>query len=144
MVVKYSLSLVWLVLIARILCGQSFLELAGTWEGSGDIVVNWCSQDTLAFSLVITTDGDVSGKIGDAVITSAEIEKNTIGENDYLIIAKLKGALIECDGISRSTMRIGIKRNGELLQGSFQTNGKLFGKREDGILSGTNLMLHYP
>ena len=141
---KHSLSLVWLVLIARILCGQSLLDIAGTWEGSGTIVVSWCTQDTLAFHLVITTDGDINGSIGDAIITSAELNNNHLGENDYLIVAKLKGPLIECEGITRSIMRIGLKRNGEVLEGSFQTSGKLFGKKEDGILSGTNLVLHYP
>ncbi|MBK7109057.1 MAG: hypothetical protein IPH61_07935 [Bacteroidetes bacterium] len=141
---KNSFILVWLVLIAHTIYGQSLLELAGTWEGTGHIAVDWCSQDTLKFHFIITTDGDVNGNIGDALITSAEITQNNNIENAYLIIAKLKGSVIECEGISRSTMRIELLRNGELLEGNFQSSGKLFGKKEDGILSGANLILNYP
>lgn len=140
---KYSLSLVWLVLIARSICGQSVFELAGNWQGTGHIVVNWCTQDTLFFDIDITTDGDIAGHIGDAIITSADIEKNNIGENDYVLVLKLKGSLIECEGITRSVMRIGVKRVDNELHGSFQSSGKLFGKKEDGILSGTGLILRY-
>ncbi len=51
-------------------------RLVGHWAGKGQIIVQWCAQDSLSFDLTIHPDGLVTGKIGDASITQGKIRLN--------------------------------------------------------------------
>ncbi len=132
------------MLSARSLFGQSALELAGNWHGNGKITTAWCEQDTLHFDFTISTDDEITGRIGDAIILNGYTERDLInGDTSYIITIKLKGNLIECQEIRRSKIVLIVKRNENLVTGSFYTEGAIFGHKADGSITGTALMLYY-
>ena len=51
----------------------SIEDFIGAWKGEGKIIVAWCEQRQLAFEFQIDSDGNVSGKIGDAHIRHGKI-----------------------------------------------------------------------
>ena len=140
---RYFVSLVWLVLAACTSYGQPFYEWSGNWIGHSHITVDWCEQDTLSFDLQITTDGDLTGNIGDAVIKSGSIEAVEGQPNSYVIYAKLRGSLIECEAIKRTVIYINLSKKGDVATGDFYTEGRSLGKKESGVLTGNDLMLVY-
>ncbi len=77
----------------------SIEDFIGTWKGEGKIIVTWCEQKQLAFELQIDSDGNVSGKIGNAHIRHGKIRLNNIfyrwlGNKKYIIDTKLSNYLI--------------------------------------------------
>ncbi len=123
---------------------QSTLELIGHWSGKGAIVADWCDQDSLAFDFSITTEGEISGTIGDAVITnSSYIIASTREDFKYELYLPLKGNIIECESVKRSRMTLLLNKDGEKLAGIFYSEGSFFGKKTTGILNGHSLVLLY-
>ena len=89
----------------------SIEDFIGTWKGEGKIIVTWCEQKQLPFELQIDSDGNVSGKIGDAHIRHGKIRLNNIiyrwlGNREYIIDAELSNYLIEKEKIKRKSIRI--------------------------------------
>lgn len=141
---RFGIVFIIVMLTVGCVSGQSALELAGNWHGNGKITTTWCEQDTLHFDFTISTDDEISGRIGDAVIISGVTEKDRgPGEFTYIITIKLKGSLIECQDIKRSRIVLIVNRNENLVTGNFYTEGSLFGHKTDGSIIGTSLLLYY-
>jgi len=84
-------------------------EFIGTWEGKGKIIVSWCQQDSLLFSLQIHSDGVVDGKVGDAQLINGFLRKNNwvirkLGNPEYLIGGDLQDSLIAAEEINRKSL----------------------------------------
>ena len=124
----------------------SIEDFIGTWKGEGKIIVTWCEQKQLAFELQIDSDGNVSGKIGDAHIRHGKIRLNNIiyrwlGNREYIIDAELSNYLIEKEKIKRESIRIFLDFQKPFLTGGFHTSGSKFGGKEKMIFSGNSVKL---
>jgi len=124
----------------------SIEDFIGTWKGEGKIIVTWCEQKQLAFELQIDSDGNVSGKIGDAHIRHGKIRLNNIiyrwlGNKKYIINTKLLNYLIKKEKIKRDSIRIFLDFKKPFLTGGFHTSGSKFGGKEKMIVSGNSVKL---
>lgn len=118
----------------------------GAWKGEGKIIVTWCEQKQLAFEFQIDSDGNVSGKIGDAHIRHGKIRLNNIiyrwlGNKKYIIDTKLSNYLIKKEKIKRDSIRIFLDFKKPFLTGGFHTSGSKFGGKEKMIFSGNSVKL---
>ena len=118
MLVKQNRSVSLNLLFMLTLCLSNLLakngiippsEFIGTWEGKGKIIVSWCQQDTLLFSLRIHSDGLVDGKVGDAQLINGFLRKNNwlirkLGNPEYLIGGNLQGSLVAAEEINRKSL----------------------------------------
>ena len=124
----------------------SIEDFIGTWKGEGKIIVTWCEQKQLAIELQIDSDGNVSGKIGDAHIRHGKIRLNNIiyrwlGNKKYIIETKLSNYLIKKEKIKRDSIRIFLDFKKPFLTGGFHTSGSKFGGKEKMIVSGNSVKL---
>jgi hypothetical protein len=124
----------------------SIEDFIGIWKGEGKIIVTWCEQKQLAFELQIDSDGNVSGKIGDAHIRHGKIRLNNIfyrwlGNKKYIIDTKLSNCLIKKEKIKRDSIRIFLDFQKPFLIGGFHTSGSKFGGKEKMIVSGNSVKL---
>ena len=118
----------------------------GTWKGEGRIIVAWSEQKQLSFDLQLDSEGNVSGKIGDAQIKQGTIRHNNIiyrlmGNREYIVDAELSGYIIEKEKVKRDTIRIFLDLEQPFLMGGFHTSGSKFGGKEKMILSGTGVKI---
>jgi len=118
----------------------------GTWKGEGRIIVAWCEQKKISFEVQIDTDGNVSGKIGDAHIRHGNLRLNNIiyrwlGNREYIIDAELSNYLIEKEKIRRESIRIFLDYKESSFTGGFHTSGSKFGGKEKMVLSGSRVKL---
>jgi hypothetical protein len=114
--------------------------LAGTWQGTADVGVDWTSQRTLAIELTIdskrvrgrVSDDELSvhGHVGDAKLTHATLRENagvvmrTIARKSHLIVeGYLKGQVIAAEEIQRGGVTITLNQRDGQLVGSLQTTG---------------------
>ncbi len=102
-----------LLCTALVLCwapataAQAPQNIAGHWEGTGDIVVNWTTQRTLRIVLDVATDGSVTGTVGDAEFRG-KLAKNrgALGralrmKTDWVIRGDLSGPVIKAEQVER-------------------------------------------
>jgi hypothetical protein len=123
-------------------------ELVGHWRGEARIIVTWCEQDTLAVDLTIETDGSVQGRVGDATLAEGRLEANrgTIGRSlnlktDYIVSARLVGAIVAAEGIAREQVLIPVNHQSGRLVGGLHTSGNHVGGKADMVLSAADLVL---
>ena len=124
----------------------SIEDFIGPWKGEGKIIVTWCEQKQLAFEFQIDSDGNVSGKIGDAHIRHGKIRLNNIiyrwlGNKKYIINTKLLNYLIKKEKIKRDSIWIFLDFKKHFLTGGFHTSGSKFGGKEKMIVSGNSVKL---
>ncbi len=121
-------------------------RLPGHYQGSGEIIVSWCQQESLQMDIVIHDDMHVTGTIGDAAIRQGMVRHNSqllqlSGNPDYVIYADLQGDLVAYEHIHRNSIKLIVDyEEGELI-GGFHTSGTKFGGKETMMLSGTDLVL---
>jgi len=53
--------------------------MVGHWEGNARIVLSWCHQTNLPVTVEIFADGSVTGTVGDAKITAADLSRIVAG-----------------------------------------------------------------
>jgi hypothetical protein len=121
-------------------------DLIGEWVGKGDIIVTWCELDSLSFDIKIAKDNSVSGKIGDAEIYDAKLEKRSaimeaLGNGEYIIEGKLKGAIVKDEKISRESFLIMFNLENGVIKGGMHTSGSKFGGKEKMVLTVSPLIL---
>ena len=124
--------------------------MAGRWSGTADIVVNWTTQRTLRVELVIATDGSVTGTVGDAKISAAQLTRNrgALGralhvKTDYIVTGDLRGDIIAAEGIRREgTATFPLNWVDGHFEGGLHTSGSSFGGKEKMVLTATRLKLH--
>ena len=124
--------------------------MAGRWSGTADIVVNWTTQRTLRVDLVIATDGSVTGTVGDAKLSRAQLTHNrgALGralhvKTDYIVTGDLHGDIIAAEGIRREgTATLPLNWVGGHFEGGLHTSGSSFGGKEKMVLTATRLKLH--
>ena len=115
--------------------------LAGTWQGTADVGVNWTSQRTLAVELTIdskqrvrgrVSDDELSvrGRVGDAELTHATLRENAglvmrkIARRSELIVeGYLKGPVIAAEEVQRGGVTISLDQRDGQLVGSLHTTG---------------------
>jgi hypothetical protein len=124
--------------------------LVGHWQGSARIVVDWCQQQRLPVAIDINSDGNVTGKIGDATLKNGRLSRNRgwIGRKmnlatDYIIKGDLTGSLVPTEGVTRSSVSIPFDLTNMTLVGGVHTSGTKFGGKKDGILSAASLNLNH-
>lgn len=123
-------------------------SLAGRWEGTAEIVVDWTSQRMLSVEIHIDSSGGVVGRVGDARIVDGLLRRNRgtflrwLGwKTDYIVTGKLEGAIIQADSVARSGVRIPFNVVDERIEGGVHTTGSLTGGRESMKLSARRLVL---
>jgi len=109
--------------------------MIGHWAGEGEIAVNWTEQRRLRLDIVISVDGKVAGKVGDAEIVDSHFGRNRpiarwFGNPPYMIRVKLNGALIEKEGIVRKGGYIVLDVKDNHLEGFFHSYGWHIGTRK--------------
>lgn len=122
--------------------------MVGQWEGSTHVIVAWCKQKELAVSLHVSADGSVTGKVGDAELTNAQIKRKRHwfgqerhGRTTHIIKGDLKGPIVAAEGISRQEVFIHVSIEEASLSGSLATSGSKFGGKDSMILTTTSLRL---
>ena len=115
--------------------------MTGNWQGKGKIIVSWCEQDSLSFYLTITSDGKVSGKIGDAVIKNGQLKKNSLilrwlGNSEYIIEADLEGSIVKTENITRESIKLIVDFEDNCIVGDFRTSGGKFGGKDKMQMAG--------
>ncbi len=123
-------------------------EVSGSWHGQARIIVSWCPQTNLFVRVNIDTNGDVTGKVGDATLINARIRRNRgwLGQKlnlktDYLITGRLEGPIVAQGQIQRSNVFIPLNLAGKTLAGGLHTNGRNFGAAENRKVSAARLRL---
>ena len=136
-----------LLLFASIIFAQNFEKtLVGKWHGKGKIIVTWCERDSLNFDINIAKDGKVTGKIGDAEIKNAVLEKRSpvmeaLGNGEYIIRGELEGAIVKDEKISREGFTLMFDYENGKLAGGFHTTGSKFGGKEKMVLTVSGVKL---
>jgi hypothetical protein len=120
----------------------------GQWQGHARIIVAWADQTDLRVALDIRDSGEVTGKIGDALLTNGRLKKNRgelgrklKGKTDYIIVGDLKGDIISAEGITRRHVKIPLNSSNGILSGGVHTSGSKFGGKDHMILSAAGLTL---
>jgi hypothetical protein len=121
-------------------------SFTGYWQGEGRIIVAWSEKKTISFDLQIHENGNVTGSIGDAIITQGRIKLNNkvwrwLGNKKYIIDADLNHFLNKKEKIKRESIRIFLDFKRPFLTGGFHTSGSKFGGKEKMVLSGTHIKL---
>ena len=135
------------LLLANFLSAQKIdSELSGNWQGKGKIIVSWAKNKTLDFNIVIGENGKVTGKIGDAEIGEARLEKRSslmkaLGNGDYIISGKLKGALVENGKIEREGFILMFSLSEGKITGEFHSSGSKFGGKDEMVMTVTDVIL---
>ena len=116
-------------------------SLAGTWQGTADIGVDWTSQRTLAVELTIdsrrrvrgrVSDDELSvrGRVGDAELTHATLRGNAglvmrkVARRSELVVeGYLKGPVIAAEEVQRGGVTISLDQRDGQLVGTLHTTG---------------------
>ena len=121
--------------------------LAGRWEGSATIVVQWVEQPELRIALKIHEDRRVEGRVGGAALVGGRLKRNRgalgrlLGLNtDYLIEAKLFGPIVPDANIRATRIWIPFDVVEGRLEGGLSTSRKFGGPGRSG-LSATKMVL---
>ncbi len=138
------LSVIFLVVWQRHSEGKTAAspDMVGEWEGTAQIIVDWCQQDELIVRLRIGPDNKVSGKIGDATLKNAQLKANRgrLGrflriKTDFIIVGQLEGPIVAAEKISRASIKIPLNFDDQQFIGGFHTSGKKLGGKKSGKLS---------
>jgi hypothetical protein len=124
-------------------------SLAGRWNGSAGIVVNWTRQRKLTVQLDIAADGSVSGKVGDASLVNARLRpgrgsvQRSLGwGRDYRIHGQLEGDLIKAESIRRDAVDIVFDQTDpKTLTGGLTSSGSEFGGKDSMKLAAGSMRL---
>jgi hypothetical protein len=123
-------------------------SMTGHWEGSTRVIVTWCGQPELSVSLDIAANGNVTGRIGDAELTNAQLKRkrNWFGKDDdrrttHIIKGDLKGPIVAAEGITRREVFIHLRFDEAHLSGSLATSGSKMGGKESMVLTTISLRL---
>ena len=122
--------------------------MAGRWDGRARIIVAWCQQTNLAVSVDIRPDGSVTGKVGDATLTSGRMKRNRgwLGrklniKSDCIVVGNLEGPIVAKEGIARRAVSMPLNfRNGTFVDG-VHTSGSHMGGKHSMVLSAQRLTL---
>ncbi len=122
--------------------------MIGHWEGSAQIIVNWCTQQQLPVSIDIHADGTVTGTVGDAGLAHGRLARNRgwIGRKlnlatDYIVRGDLKGPIVATEGISRASVSMPLTFSAGGFTGGVHTSGSKTGGKETMMLSAASLKL---
>lgn len=123
-------------------------NLLGHWEGSTRPIVVWCEKEEISVSLVFGDGGEITGKIGDAILNGAEIRKKrnwfssrADHTTKYIVEGVLEGPIVEEEGISRNRVFIHIGIAEDHIFGSLATDGPKIGGRDKMAFATTSLKL---
>jgi len=133
--------------------------LAGTWQGTADVGVDWTSQRTLAVELTIdsrqrvrgrVSDDElrVRGRVGDAELTHATLRENAglvmrkIARRSELIVeGYLKGPVIAAEEVQRGGVTISLdQRDGQLVGSLYTTGSNASGPLQAAVTAGPFLL----
>jgi hypothetical protein len=145
--ISVTFVLFFITFFQSIIYSQTYLEkLTGNWKGKGDIIVTWCSQDSLFFNITIKKDGKVSGTVGNAKINYGKISKRSVvmkllGNGEYLIKGYLDGYLVKSEGIKRKSFILMFNFKDGKIQGEMHSSGSKFGGKEEMVMTVTGVVL---
>jgi hypothetical protein len=116
-------------------------DVVGNWEGSCEVFADFkigvypstYAEDQILILLSIDKTGNVTGKIGDAILKDAQLKRNRnkLGEliginSDYIISnANIKGKISPLDLIESRTISIPFNCYGKMLKGSINLKESL-------------------
>ena len=108
--------------------------LAGQWSGQVRVVVDWCGRSHLPVRLTIHPDATVDGSVGDAVLVGGVVKagRGSVARflhmgRDYIIVADLRGSIVEAEGILRDSVSMPFDLEGHDLSGGLHTSGSKVG-----------------
>ena len=119
----------------------------GSWLGQAPITVPWTAQRMLVIRLDIHEDGRVTGRVGDAqlrdgrIVPESQIAQAMHQGGRFAVEARLDGALIRAEDVSRERVRLSLNRSGNALIGDLRTNGTYEGSPSDLMLTAKGLVL---
>lgn len=126
------MGLLWILTVfPALLCAHGVnpaADLAGGWTGEAKVLNSYTDTRQLAVALDIGSDGSVTGKVGDAHITSGRIELRrwwqlrAFNHYDIRVDFGLSGQLTD-DGVIRKTGTIALVPRGAELDGWFFSEG---------------------
>lgn len=122
--------------------------MVGGWDGNARIIVAWCQQTNLPVSLTVAADGRVQGKVGDATLTNAHLNRNRgpLGrrlnlKTDYIVVGDLHGPIVASEQITRSRVSMPLNFAGGTFAGGVHTSGTKWGGKQRMIFSASQLTL---
>lgn len=141
-------TVLWFIAQTPHLCSrtQSLPEMVGTWTGDAPNYIKPRSTDTFPIAITITPEGNVSGRIGDAVIANGTLRRNHttviwFGNPRYVVEAPLSGVILPRDSVTTDLCWLVLDVHGNALHGGFSTIGQRGAKKEKQWLVVRNLRL---
>jgi hypothetical protein len=127
-------------------------SLAGRWCGSATVHNDFVSQATIEVVLDIQPTRAVTGRVGDATIVDARLDRNrgVLGrllgiKTDWIVRGKLRGPLIVADDVDRGafTIPLSIRVTGRAveLSGTVHATGAGAGSRHAAPVAASPLVL---
>ncbi|MBW8035974.1 MAG: M48 family metalloprotease, partial [Planctomycetes bacterium] len=123
-------------------------EYIGHWKGQAKIIVSWSKQKHLPIDIIIHSDGNVEGEIGDAELVNGKLVKKSWvytkvfkHETPYRIKGDLQGEIIQSESIQRDSVAISIRVEDGKIDGGLATSGTKTGSKESMILSAVDVSL---
>ena len=149
------------LMLFQIVLGASFLavgcngpivqvhdELTGQWLGNTHVIVQWSQTKTIPVNLNISSDGSVTGKVGNAQLVGAKLisGRNNLMRSidwgrDYIVKADLDGNIVAAEKIHRDRINIIFDLVDGKLVGGTHTSGLWIGGKNSMVFSTTNLIL---
>jgi hypothetical protein len=124
------------------------VPMTGSWKGEAQIIVVWCKQTNLQVRLHIQRDGQVTGKVGDAVLRNGRFERNRgwLGrklnlKTDYLVSGDLDGPIVAAENILRRSVSVPLNFYNGKFAGGVHTSGTHIGAKNSMVLSAAGLKL---
>jgi hypothetical protein len=123
-------------------------DLQGTWVGEGRVNVDWVARRRLAVELVITQEGTVSGRVGDARLVEGFVRTNrsevarALGMwSDWAIEGRLEDELLADEQFVAQRVLIPIDLAAGRLEGRVHAEGAFLDGRRGGRLDVVELAL---
>jgi hypothetical protein len=123
-------------------------DLQGTWIGEGRVNVDWVARRRLAVELVISAEGLVSGRVGDARLVEGFVRTNrsevsrALGIwSDWAIEGRLQDELLADERFVAQRVLIPIDLSAGRLEGRVHADGAFLDGRRGGRLDVIELAL---
>lgn len=122
--------------------------LEGAWVGEGSVNVDWVRRRNLSVALDITTDGSVTGRVGDARLVEAHVRSNRsqLGRDlgwwtDWVVEGRLEGELLADEEFIAQRVQIPFDFVAGRLEGRVHAEGAFLNGRRGGRLDAIEMTL---
>lgn len=124
---------------------------AGLWQGTGQVLVSWVDEPTLAIDLEITPGGAVTGSLGTADFRGRLVANEGRAPDrrvdlwaEWIVAGGLRGELLPKGPIVRRRAVLALTLRGGALRGSLSTDGTPWGGPAGGVVTVGGIRLAQP